>query len=176
MKERVCLSVRRWIALARVCGGSGRGSCGGVLWWYYAPGASASPVAFCGAGAATEGDTGGAAHPPLCPPSERQVRHPRPAVAMPPTLPGPLPRRSGLPWPLTSAARPISVVPKPYDTPPMKHLRNSITFCVSVPVLSEKMYSTCPSSYGDATERLNRRQTHGDGGKADWEQKLKECG
>ena len=34
----------------------------------------------------------------------------------------------------------------PYETPATEHLRNCITFCVSVPVLSEKTKSTQPSS------------------------------
>mmetsp|Transcript_46917 Transcript_46917/g.111685 ORF Transcript_46917/g.111685 Transcript_46917/m.111685 type:complete len:215 (-) Transcript_46917:1384-2028(-) len=36
-------------------------------------------------------------------------------------------------------ARSTSQYPRPYDTPAMEHLRNSMRFCVSVPVLSEKM-------------------------------------
>jgi hypothetical protein len=52
-----------------------------------------------------------------------------------------------------SRARPISVVPLPYATPAMAHLRNCITFCVSVPVLSEKTCDTTPSSSLSSVER-----------------------
>lgn len=37
----------------------------------------------------------------------------------------------------------ISLTPVPYISPPMEHLKNSIKFLVKVPVLSEKIYSTC---------------------------------
>jgi hypothetical protein len=36
----------------------------------------------------------------------------------------------------------ISVMPVPYISPPIEHLKNSIRFLVSVPVLSENIYST----------------------------------
>mmetsp|Transcript_7346 Transcript_7346/g.13916 ORF Transcript_7346/g.13916 Transcript_7346/m.13916 type:complete len:201 (-) Transcript_7346:1084-1686(-) len=43
-------------------------------------------------------------------------------------------------------ARSTSVWPWPYNVPAMEHLKNSITLHVSVPVLSERMVCTCPSS------------------------------
>ena len=65
----------------------------------------------------------------------------------------------------TAAARPISVVPVPYDmtlslrlkgsTCTMVNLRKSIMLHVSVPVLSEKMYSIWPSSSTSDDERVS---------------------
>mmetsp|Transcript_4484 Transcript_4484/g.11827 ORF Transcript_4484/g.11827 Transcript_4484/m.11827 type:complete len:220 (-) Transcript_4484:1200-1859(-) len=88
-------------------------------------------------------DTGADSFPPPAPLA------PVPAQAAPALLCGPLPPRapSGGSRPSRARrARPISVLPCPYETPLIEHFRNCITFCVSVPVLSEKTCDTQPSS------------------------------
>mmetsp|Transcript_43360 Transcript_43360/g.107883 ORF Transcript_43360/g.107883 Transcript_43360/m.107883 type:complete len:211 (-) Transcript_43360:275-907(-) len=58
--------------------------------------------------------------------------------------------------PLRSAWE-MAVSPQPYEVPPTMQRRNCMWLAVRVPVLSEKMCETCPSSSAKAKERTLQR-------------------
>ena len=72
-----------------------------------------------------------------------------------------------IPW-RRAAALPISVVPIPYAIPPVENLKNFMTFCVKVPVLSLKMDVTFPNSSLSVVARARARLPAKDGEQDGW--------
>jgi len=101
----------------------------------------------CGVSSGTWTPPRSVTHAPPPPPPP-----PPPDADAPPALPPPI-----APPPPTA---PPAIAPccasrasRPYSTPPTLAHTNPITFCVSVPVLSDMTYCTCPSSSFKAVVR-----------------------